>query len=770
MELIKCPVCGYDGLLPTFKRCPKCGRNLQANSNENEFQAKNTNTNTYKNTKMSIFGNKNEMADDLKLVKNTVFWNLNPGEVARRINVSEFDKISNARGVYIQEGVLAVLMIDGNIVAKLTSGVYYFPTAIERFSNALKQIWRFFAGDKAGSNDNEGEIRRGRLGSELQNISKQSLIDVVLVTEGTIPVVLGVKAMNGTMEFCPYTIHANLADVEVGVSMNLEITDFYKFRINYLTKKTSCRIHDLQAILNDPVRNTLQEVLAYETVEAPIFSPDIRERLRNNVMAKANAVLIGAEVSQVIDITLRSEDFERFREIEHKLYCSQKELDYLVRTNDFKNRLQSEENAQIIKEAKSNEELRYALNNLNKDELIHDDEMEAFCTMLAAQKTIREAQSDAEVENALRDIEKTKLISKDDLEALESELRINKGKRDEVENIFLWQSLRRTETERISAQKDIEQGEFERDKQMQSHANELEKDALEHIIYKNDVERGEQRKDDEYGDERRTKTHQMNMQEAKDTIELQDDAEKREIERARIAQENALNALSRMKEEDRKDKAQDYNFTIESEKLRNSKEIEELKLKTGMTAEQLATLNFDKMSTSAQEKFAEAFSSQRGLNTYKQMSDEKMKMMEDFMNKTLEIKDGENARQEKMMKEMMEFMKDAMHTNANVANNAVTGHKQTMDSFMSTMKDVSTHRLNEVESDKQEYKAEAHHAQSRMDHTQDSALRYTTRVSEADAESDAIRNSNASVVYVKCKNCGADGEQGGICPECNSKL
>ena len=763
MELLKCPICGYDGLLPTFKRCPKCGCNLQANSNEFELQAGNTNTNTYKNTKMSIFGNKNEMADDLKLVKNTVFWSLNPGEVARRINVNEFDKISNARGVYVQEGVIAVLMIDGRVVTKLSSGVYYFPTAVERFGNVLKQIWRFFAGKKAGSDDSDGEIRRGRLGSELQNISKQSLIDVVLVTEGAIPVVLGVKAINGTMEFCPYTIHANLADVEVGVSMNLEITDFYKFRINYLTNKSYCRIHDLQAILNDPVRNTLQEVLAYETVEAPVFSPDIRERLRNNIIAKVNTVLLGAEVSQIIDITLRSEDFERFREIEHKLYCSQKELDYLIRTNDFKNRLQSEENAQIIKEAKSDEELRYALNNLNKDELIHDDEMEAFRIMLAAQKTIREAQSNAEVENALRDIEKTKLISKDELEALESELRINKGKRDEVETIFLWQSLRRTETERISAQKDIEQAEFERDKQAQSHAHELEKDALEHIVYKNDVERAEVRKDDEYGDERRTKTHQMDMQEAKDAIELQDDAE-------RIAQENALNALSRMKEEDRKDKTLDYNFAIEREKLGNSKEIEELKLKTGMTAEQLATLSIDKMSAAAQEKFAEAFSSRRDFDMYRQMNEDKMKMMADFMDKTMGMKNEENERQERMMKDMMEYMKDAMHTNANVANNAVSGHKQTMDSFMSTMKDVSTHRLNEVESDKQEYRAEAHHAQSRMDHTQDSALRYTTRVSEADAESDALRNSNVKVVYRKCKNCGAEGEQGGICPECNSKL
>lgn len=730
---------------------------------EHSHNYKNTNIN--KNTTMSILG-KNELADDLKMVKNTVFWSLNPGEVARRINVNEFANISNARGVYVQEGVIAVLMIDGRIVTKLSSGVYYFPTAIERFGSALKHIWQFFAGKKAGGNDNDDDIRRGRLGSELQNLGKQSLIDVVLVTEGVIPVVLGVKPVDGNMEFCPYTIHAQLADVEVGVSMNIEIVDFYKFRINYLTKNHSCRIHDIQATLNEPIRNTIQDVLAYEPVEAPVFSPEIRERLKNNIAAKVNAVLLGAQVSQIIDITLRNEDFERFRELEHKLYCSNKELDFLVRTNDFKNRLQDEENSQIIRNAKSEEELRYALDKVNKDKLLHEDEMVAFYTMLNAQNKIREAQSDADVENALRDIEKTKLISKDDFEALESELRLNKGRRSEVEEIFRWQSLRRTETERISAQKDIaiesakadkeiEQTEYERDKQKQAHTHELEKDELEHIVYKNDVERAEVRKDDDYGDERRMKTHQMDVIEAKDALDLADDAEKREIERARIAQENALNALSKMKEEDRKDKAQDYEFSLETQKIG----MEELRLKTGMTAEQLATLNFDKLDAKAQEKIAEAFSSRRDFDTYKQLNEDKMKMMQDFMDKTLSMKNDEGDRLERMMREMMS-------NNSDIAKSAVAGQRETMNSFMSAMKDVSTHRLNEVESDKREYKAEAHYAQSRMDHTQDSALRYTTRVSEADA----LKNSNVKVVYVRCWNCGAEGEQGGVCPECSSKL
>lgn len=784
--------------------------------------------------------NTNKIADDLELVKNTVLWSLNAGEVARRINVNEFANISNAKGVYVQEGVVAILMIDGRIVAKLSSGVYYFPTGIERFGGALRNIWRFFAGKKNNGSFNEDEIRRGRLGSELQNLGKQALIDVVLMTEGVIPIVLGVKSSHGTIEFEPYVIQSNLTDINVGVSMTLEISDFQKFRINYLTKNSSCRIYDLQVALYEPIRNTIQEVLAYEAIEASVFPPEVRERLRKNIINKVNAVLLGIQVSQLIDITLSSEDFNRFREIEHKLYCSKKELDYLIRTNDFKNRLQDEENAQIIREARSEEELRYALNKLNKDKLIHDDEMEAFCQLLASQKAIRTAQTDADIEKALLNIRKNSLIAQDDFEALESELRINKGRRIEVEDIFRWQSLKRTESERISVQKDldiltatadkeVEQAAFERDKQKQTHNQELEKDKRFHEVDINDINRSEVRKDDEYSDERRTKTHQMSIQETKDIIDVEDEAKKREIERARIAQENALKALSTIKEEERKDKAQDYDHEENLVKIAAETERFFAETTKSMSAEQIAATKLDSLSVEGQAAVAAAISSQKELDWLKTSTDERVRMIQELAEKSASIERESRDQQERTLSKMMEFMSEAMKTNASVVAGAVQGQRDTTNQILSTVKDVSTHRLNEIESDKQEYKAEAHHAQSRLDHTQDTALHYTTSRAKSEVAADAIKNTDTPLADIikynivaygagfftsladilaminagditpdtelningktcvaydrpelrssldrkygaKCPNCDADGLKGHTCPECGSVI
>ena len=748
--LLRCNKCGCLDILPSYKRCPQCGQLLSLYL-EDIKQKNNYNIN---NTTMAPFTT-TKHAPDLEMVKNTVLWNLNPGEVARRINVSEFANMTNARGVYVQEGVIAVLMIDGRIVTQLSSGVYYFPTYVERFGETVRHIWRFFAGKKENGGTNEDEIRKGRLGSELQNLGQRALIDVVLMTEGVIPIVLGIEISNGITDFTPFVIQTNLADINVAVSMNLEISDFYKFRVNYLTKNTSCRVHDLQTALNNPIRNTIQETLAYENIEAAIFPPEIKERLKRNIISKANSVLFGVQVAQIIDITLNSEDFNRFREIEHKLYCSKKELEYLIRTNDFKNRLQDEENAQIIKEAKSEEELRYALNKLNKDKLLHDDEVEAFCQLLASQKAIRTAQTDADIEKALLGIKKSSLIAQDDFEALESELRVNKHKRDEVEEIFRWQSLTRTESERISAQKDvsiraahankeIEQAVFERDEQEQGHRQTLEIKEAQHISDIGDICRAERRKEDDYINEQRVKRHKTDLQIDTERLNYDDDKERRRIERARIAGNDAIDLLSRIKEEERKDTDQVYKREETLKKIDLEAQISLAEIKRGMSAEQLAASNLENLSEAGQVALAEAISSHKELDWLKTSTEERIKIIQDFSERIAANDREHRQMQEKIMDKMMDFASRAIETNASLVSGAVQNQRETTNQILSTVKDVSTHRLEEVEGDKREYKEQAHHAQNRLDHTQDTALHYTTSRAKSEVAADAIKNSDQS--------------------------
>ena len=60
--------------------------------------------------------------------KHYVSWTIAPGQIARNIPAQEFIEMSDADGVYVQEGVTAVLFIDGVQAAEMEGGVYTFAT------------------------------------------------------------------------------------------------------------------------------------------------------------------------------------------------------------------------------------------------------------------------------------------------------------------------------------------------------------------------------------------------------------------------------------------------------------------------------------------------------------------------------------------------------------------------------------------------------------------------------------------------------------------
>lgn len=700
---------------------------------------------------MPTFEKTQSVNKDLEIVKGTVMWCLNPGEIARRININEFDNLSEANGVYVQEGVIAVLMIDGKITAQLSSGVYYFETKTERFIGALRNIWRFFSGKKQNGSANEDELRRGRLGSVLQNLGESSFVDVALVTDGVIPLVFGINSVNeGGFVFWPFTIKTKLENVKVALSLQLVISDFSAFRKNYLTKQSFFRIADLQVILQGPIYNYLQEVLAYETIESPVLSPRLKERIRQGLSEKLNAILYGISVYQVIDISIDSNDFERFRELEHKLYCTNKLLDYLIRTNDFKNRLATETNSQKVREARSEEDLRHALQLLNKDALLHDDEIEEFCQLLANQKAIREAQTDEDREKALTNINKSKLIREDEFDDLLHELKKHQDSRDEIDVILHWQRYRRTNKESISAltdielltadsKKAIEQAQFEAAKQQQSHDHELDRASFTFQIEKNDAARGERKKEDDYGDYRRDEGHRRDISEDRDWANNVDYEENLHIARIKKIQDISLASMNTMREQDRTDNAQYIAHKETLTRIEHDTQRALIDAQKGMSPAQIAAMNLSEMPEAAQIAFASSLQSSIEGEYLKKTAEKEVEMMQEVVKQTRDLEKENRERYERAYDKMMSFASDAMKTNASIAAGSTAERRDSVENTLKTVKDIATHRQDEVDSDRREAKNDARHAQSRLDHTQDTALHYTTKFASTESIADAMK-------------------------------
>lgn len=878
---MQCPFCGFNGIQLGYKSCPRCGKSIssQQNYNNNSLNRNDFAASSFQKTaassevypKQASFSSKydSQSLNDVEMIKNKVVWSVAPGEIARRIDPKTFSALSSASGVYIQEGITAVLMIDGEIVTTLSSGTYYFAGFISRLAESVKAVWRFFTGHRKEENDLSFDERRNKVSIALQNLRGNSVVDVILKVDKSIPILFGIENQNGRIEFAPYKVSSGFNEVEIGLSMYLNITDFKTFRINYLTDKNSLMVSDIQHILNPYISEEIKKCVAGHELSTDILPNDLEFSLRLELKNCVDRHLKGIAVEQILSITTKNADFERFRDVERKLYLSDKELDFLIRTNDFKNRLQLEENSQKLREAKTDDEFNYALDKVNNDKLLHKDEIEEFKELLNAKKRIRTANTDADVEKALADIEndkeKSKLIRNDDLEAVRNAMKRNENVRGELDTIWQLQSIQRIEREKIlctelidldrvkvdrelrqakikaehdvkqtgiaaeydlrqtgikaeqelnkakqgldqsehdltkqtlenesdiyATAKDTEQSKFNADQQSQAHKESLEDQALKHHVNVSDLFRGEREKEDTYGDVRREKLHQFDVNEARDIISLGKENENAKLDVIARGNEIELSAMEKAVEianrnlekmSNIKMREDALNLKHEENMAQMKAENEQIQLDTmsKMSAEAIMATKIANLSGEAQKAFAETLSSARELDFANKSYEEREKMMRELMEKGDSYAQGSMQQQKEMMDKFMEMMKDAMHTNAGVVRDAVAGQQNNAAAMQEAMKSIYSKRVDELEHDKNEAKSDKYHAEQRLDSTQDQALHYTTRVSESDNGGGNGLNVNiakifdelkASGILVNCPNCGKPGLRGRKC-SCGKQL
>ena len=144
-------------------------------------------------------------------------------------------------------------------------------------------------------------------------------------------------------------------------------------------------------------------------IEGTSIPAEVAEAIAARIAASGDQ-FYGLALERVAEVAASNEDLERLRSLSRELYLSEQELDYLRRTNDFRNRLAAETNSQAIADARSDMQLYEGLQQVNKDRLLADDELDKFYTVLSREKRIRDARSEDEVEAALADIEKTGLL------------------------------------------------------------------------------------------------------------------------------------------------------------------------------------------------------------------------------------------------------------------------------------------------------------------------------------------------------------------------
>lgn len=174
--------------------------------------------------------------------KHYVSWTIAPGQIARNISAQEFIEMSDADGVYVQEGVTAVLFIDGIEAAEMQGGVYSFATE-KTHNDARKEK----AEDEAAIRAKEGLVQKlGRIGrsvahffyhsheaireerkkdkertqEHIRRITSKSVVSVVLKRDGVVNFTMGIRPLttedgSTSMEFAPFKIRTKTLTVDM---------------------------------------------------------------------------------------------------------------------------------------------------------------------------------------------------------------------------------------------------------------------------------------------------------------------------------------------------------------------------------------------------------------------------------------------------------------------------------------------------------------------------------------------------------------------------
>ena len=740
-----------------------------------------------------------EAVDSVDIVRGCVIWSIQPGEIARRIKESELNEVEKLKGIIVQEGCSALIFANGELVSTLSSGAYKFyktveeekaslKVAIEKAEKELNEKERKAISEKRASNPKFlengiiGEVKRGMgwvsrlIFGEKKNEKKEKadkrkldyarilsrltsapVMSVYIVSDRHISLTFGGSVNDdGGISFNPYTIPVGLFDAQLAVSLQVKVNDIHAIVTNYLADKQSLTTSGIFQILNQGIENQLRQSLRninYQQAGLPEYEVNM---LKAQIQQYISMQLHGLECTQVLHITDSNSEFERFRAVERELYCAEKELSYLQRTGEFRNRLAVETNKQTIDNATTDEELRYALMQINKDGLLHDDEMEAFRLMLDAQKRLREAKSMEEEYEALLDIKKSRLVKDDEIEALQDALMQNKIQRDNVTEIMRIQHQQSVDDARISAEwaigdrrqdHDWEREDLQRRRNWGIEDEQREREwVIEEREYNRDFTRMTQI--DEYEWQRTVRESDLLWQQTVRQEQLRRENEQTEYERHRQdkfddidilerKQQGSMAMMQAMKEAElrelqEKNRAQMHRDTIEAQ----------------MSAEAIAAKQIAQLDTAGQVALSQSLGSDKQNELLMKQQAEQTALYQQM----LQMQQMQGTQNQEMMIKMAQMMQQGM-----------MGIGQQQQHFQQQRYEDQLQRADE-------YRQDAHRNQDRLDANTSAAMNNMSQIGTAAAGNLYTQNTNVNLQHMPNYPQQQNTPSVKVCPRCNTAM
>lgn len=431
--MTNCPKCNAP-LKPGAKFCTKCGTRVAPQAVSPDETKSDVPASEADRSKV-----RQNLPGDIMTATQRIYWNILPGQVARVISENELENYGSVRGIIVPEGTTAFIRAGGATIATISGGTYDFEertgfgiaAAVQGVIGSLSRGWQtlislFKSKRQEEEKDvakTEAEARQAALAEQQRNIFAQAkagaAFSIIILLNRAFPLLIGAKraSLDDYANFLPMTVRTKYVEAQVGLNAYFRISDFDAFIQHFLTGRKELNTASLVDEICESVHGVIQDVLIdYELTDNRVGQAQldlIKFRLEN--------LFPGFTIVRIVEISASNEDIERFVALSRELYLSEKELDYLQRTNDFKNRLAAVQNAQTVQEARDEQQLREQLLAVNRDQLLTEDEMEKFVILLQKEKELRQARTEEERDAALAEIERTRLLRETDLTDLRAE-------------------------------------------------------------------------------------------------------------------------------------------------------------------------------------------------------------------------------------------------------------------------------------------------------------------------------------------------------------
>lgn len=679
------------------------------------------------------------LSKEISVIKNKIVWNIPVGEIAYRITEKEMDTLLNATGIVVDEGVTAYIYIDGRMAAEIKGGTYNFVSneELQRKLNArfggmadkLKNVWkvitRFWVGTSAQERiDRQDNVANASSIDEVvSSIRRNASYSVILKVDKEFPLVF--ETSISTSQF----------NGKVGVSIAARISNFQHFIQQFFFVGGHHNVSNID--VRNIMKGTIEDTLRSESFAGGRISDDIKPRLLSKLQSRMMELNLGIDIVRVNDCSIDSEDLNRLRSLDREIYLSEAELDRLHKINIIKNRLSNEEAQQQIEAARGELGIYKVMNEINRDHLIAEDEMQAFVDTLANTRRIRQARNQEEFDAAIEGIRKAQILRDTDIQLLVAESNERLYQRSTA---FSLMQLRDT---------------IERNKIEQTANHEIQQADMQHQIGLNRIK-------DAYQDERFIKQLELDNEKFKASLEQRRQSHQQDV----VEQMDNVNILGSLLDlEERKRKADHIrqmevlntqnSHQLEHEKLKYTHEETELEIKSKMTAEQISAEQLSKLDAEAQAAYFNNRDKEAAALAHAEAQREKAEFID------------------RKSSEMTQLMADLAKQALNAAGGVAANDRQRAE----------------------DYKADLHREQDRYDRHQEQVTRYMLGGNKTDNNQSASQTSPTSNQsqqpippfisapqqplseqkagrIVKCPKCGKDNnlDEGSFCAYCREPL